>query len=116
MVDMFVKQLQQRSARTGLSSKLSDYPARRIIRPATLAAQTVEGFPQVDQKQWEECKHRIQELGVRDPDEAERILKESFGWSGQAFWTGEKVSMFILLAHEQLYTLGERCSTAALQK
>jgi hypothetical protein len=80
-----------------LSPKISDYPARRRIRTATLAAEAVEGLTQVDQKQWEEARHRIEELGVSDADEAERILKESFGWSGQAFWNGEKVSMFVLL-------------------
>jgi hypothetical protein len=88
---MITRQLHGRSACPWVSSRHSEYLPRRPIRTRTPAVRACDGLSQTDKKQWEDCKCRLQDLGVCDLEEAERILEESFGWSGQSFWNGEKV-------------------------
>jgi hypothetical protein len=44
---------------------------------------------------WCECKGKLINLGLEESD-AERVLQESFGWTGNSFWGSEKVRINLM--------------------
>lgn len=67
--------------------------ARPLRRPCSCSAvsNATDALTAEQQSTWDACRQHLLDMGVKDETEADKILRQSFGWAGQAFWSSEKV-------------------------
>ena len=101
---------QQRRARN-IAPQVPPHRARQPRQPAcppvrlhcscAAAPSAADTLTAEQQSTWDTCRQHLLDLGVKDDVAANRILRQSFGWAGQAFWSSEKVRVGVQPAKQR---------------